>query len=181
MDAFRRALIPAMVYLGIDPGLNGSLGWAAVRVEVSGDGVRILRVEDAGVIDVNRVGHRVAAGILAAAAERNGVSEVMIEDFLYWNGKAISGENGTGSEENGTRPASRRTVERMQFLIGYLAGFLSARYVPVEVVHPRRWRTRVEPKELTRLDTAISGFPQGKKQHVLSAIGVVLGGLRARF
>ena len=166
----------AMVFLGVDPGLRGTLGWTVVRVRLTPQGAHPVEICDCGCLNVNRIGPRVTAGRLFALAERYGVSEVMIEDFLYWNGHPQE----PGEGQPAVRTASRRTVERMQFLIGYLTGFLSSRYLPVEVVHPRRWKSRVREEELQELGEMLPCCRQTVSPHVLDALGVVLGELRAR-
>ena len=159
-------------YLGIDPGLRKSLGFAIVEVPIRTDlaSVDSIRIIEAALIDLRRIPLRVAASKLLNTSRKHRVSEALIEDFFFF---------GDPDQENGNGKRDRATwfvVARMQRTIGYLAGFLSSGGIPVDVVAPKRWKTNVEKKELDELMKR-NGLKSG---HVVSATALVLGELRAR-
>ena len=153
-----------MKYLGIDPGLRKTLGYAVVEVPLQGtNGIDVL---DCGLVDLRRLPLRVAASILRDKAKKYGVTEAVIEDFFFF-GKKSQKER-----------APWVVVARMQNLIGYLCGFLSGNGIPVDVVSPRRWKMHVEERQLQEILTR-KGL-NGVSLHVVSAVGVVLGEIEAR-
>ena len=151
-----------MRYLGIDPGFRKSLGY--VIVEVPPEHRSIVRIPDAGIVDLSRIPLRVAASILRDRASAHRVTEALIEDFLF-----------LGNREKNRAPW--RLVARMQNLIGYLSGFLSASGIPTTKVPPKRWRSRTHPEHLSAL---LKSSGHHANPHTVSALGIVLGELAAR-
>ncbi len=159
-----------MRYLGIDPGLRRSLGF--VIAEIPLEHPEIVRILEAAIINLESLPLRVAASKLLSASKTYRVSEVLIEDFMFFRDK--DKKEGKGKHRG---KATWFVVARMQRMIGYLCGFFSSSGIPVDVVAPRRWKARVKEKELNRI-VQENGIPENP--HILSALGVILGELKSR-
>jgi len=128
-----------------------------------------------GIEDPSKLGRRILASKLHGIAEKYGVGQVLIEDFQF-----LGGSN--------AKKASHYVVERMRYLIGYLEGFFSARYLPVILVSSSTWKSKIKKlaeeqgksfdspeKFLENLFLKISEeLPKSKRMHVLSALGMIL-------
>ena len=158
-----------MFYLGVDPGLRKNLGFAVLEIPLSEK--RIVQLVEGGVLDLGRISIRVAASKLLSLCKRYGVSEAIIEDFLFFS------DLGEGKREGHRGKASWFVVARMQRNIGFLSGFLSSAGVPVDVVSPSRWKKHVL---LSEVESLLARNGRSANPHLVSAVGIVLGELAAR-
>lgn len=153
--------------LSVDPGISLS-GWAIFNINLIST---ICVLTDYGFLKTQRT--RVTASQIYTLVKNYNIVEVLIEDFHFWH--KLTKKTAGGHE----RKANYCTVIKMQKFISFLHGFLSARYVPVTIVPPRRWRQRVKEQELEEIRSSF-GFNKIKDKHILSAIGMFIGEMRAQ-
>ena len=98
----------------------------------------------------------------------NGSPVFGVEDFLFFN------INSSQARRYEIRPASWFTVSKMQNVIGFITGYLSAFGYEVRIVKPSIWKRVVSPFYISFGSLVCEKFRIGKKDrdHVLSATGI---------